>query len=172
MGTKEDERQKIEETESLPYQEITRQELEKALEKLYENYAKLLAKIKFNGSYECICGNISEKITDFFRENGIKAHYMSGRYSGRGTEFSGGVNGTGHCWVELWIRLKDTESQYLGKMKELKVIIDGAYAQFFPFELTPKATKDRQRLMVFINDKTAEEWYKGSVDNWRWKDAK
>lgn len=155
----------------ISYQEITKVELEKALEKLYKNYAKLLEKINFNGNYECICGSISEKITDFFRENGIKAMYMAGTYYGRGTEFSGGEKGTGHCWVELWLRLKDVQNEYL-RAKEIKVIIDGAYAQFFPFELTPKATKDRQRLTLFINDKTAEEWYKGHVDNWRWKDAK
>jgi hypothetical protein len=155
------------------YQEITKAELEKALEKLDKNFVKLLEKINFNGNYECICGSISEKITDFLRENGIKAMYMAGTYYGRGTEFSGGEKGTGHCWVELWLRLKDNiESKHLGQMKELKIIIDGAYAQFFPFELTPKATKERQRLTLFINDKTAEEWYKGHVDNWRWKDGR
>jgi hypothetical protein len=156
----------------MSYQEITKQDLEKTLEKLYQNYAKLLANIQFKGDFECICGMISEQITKFLREQlGIQANYMSGNYYGRGTEFSGGKSGTSHCWVELWLKLKEENPDGIGD-RELKVIIDGAYAQFFPFELTPKATKDRQRLMVFITDKTAEEWYKGSVDNWRWKDAK
>lgn len=147
----------------MSYQEITKNELEKALEKLYENYAKLLKNIGFEWN-ECICGSISEEITKFFKsELGIQAKPMLGKYSGRGTEFSGGQCGTTHCWVELCLKVinKDT----LPTEKEIKVIIDGAYAQFFPFELTPKVTRDRQRLMIFIDDKTAEEWYKGTIDD-------
>jgi hypothetical protein len=147
---------------------MSKDELEKALKKLYENYEKLLEQINFNGKYECICGTISEKITDFFRNIGIKANYISGKYIGRGTEFSGGKS-TSHCWVELNLKLKDI---YPYQNSEIKVIIDGAYAQFFPFELTPRITRDKQRLTIFINDKTAEQWYIGFEDNWRWEKEK
>lgn len=144
----------------MDYQEITKNELEKALEKLYQKYTKLLENIGFGEYNECICRNISEEITKFFKsELGIQAKPMVGQYSGRGTEFSGGLSGTSHCWVELWLKLEDKYAN------EIKVIIDGAYAQFFPFELTPRITRDKQRLMIFINDKTAEEWYKGTIDD-------
>jgi hypothetical protein len=141
----------------MSYQEMRKEELDKALAKLYENYEKLLEAIGFDG-FECICGRISNQITKFLEKNGIKANLMSGMYSGRGTEFSGGQSGTSHCWVELCLKLKDCP-----ETKEVKIIIDGAYAQFFP-HLTPRITRDKQRLMIFIDDKTAEEWYKGKID--------
>jgi len=151
------------------YQELSKEELEKALKSLYANYDKLLEKLSFNGNYECICGSISKQITDFLRGIGIKANYMSGTYIGRGTEFSGGKV-TSHCWVELWLKLKDV---YYYQNSEIKVIIDGAYAQFFPFELTPRITRDKQRLTIFVNDKTAEQWYIGKEeDNWQWEQKK
>lgn len=139
----------------MEYQDITKEELEKMLNQLYENYSQLLNSFKFDGKYECICGTISDKIVNFFdKKLGFQAHYMDGTYHGRGTEFSGGKSGTGHCWVELWLRVRNS---ILDECKEIKVIIDGAYAQFFPFELTPRITRDRQRLMIFIDDKTAED---------------
>lgn len=147
------------------YQELSKEELGKALETLCKNYEKLLEKLDFNGKYECICGRISEQITKFLKDIGIEAHYMDGKYLGRGTEFSGGKSGTSHCWVELWLKLKEKNPSGIGD-KEIKVIIDGAYAQFFPFELTPRLTRDRQRLTIFINDKTAEQWYIGQP-SWR-----
>jgi hypothetical protein len=143
------------------YQEISKEEFEKVLKKLYAEYPSLLKAIHFNitekeswCSNEMICGSISEKITDFLQKLGIQAHCIHGSYEGRGTEFSGGKDGTSHCWVELWIRWRDND-------KEFKVIIDGAYAQFFPENLTPMVVRNAQRLTIFINDKKAEEWYKG-----------
>lgn len=140
----------------MSYQEMRKEELDKALAKLYENYEKLLEAIQFDG-FECVCGRISNQIAKFFNEMGIKADYITGTYKGRGTEFSGGESGTGHCWVELCLRLLDCYES-----KKVKIIIDGAYAQFFPTDLTPRITRDKQRLMIFIDDKTAEEWYKGN----------
>ena len=143
------------------YQEITKKEFEGILKKLYKGYPSLLDAIHFDteddtvfSSSEMICGFISEKIVAFLQKLGVKeAHYIHGTYCGRGTEFSGGDNGTGHCWVELRLKLKDKNEE------QFKVIIDGAYAQFFPFDLTPRIVRNAQRLMIFIDDKKAEEWY-------------
>lgn len=146
------------------YQEITLGELEKALEKLYQNYQKLLENIKFDGC-EYICGNISKEITRFLRRMGINANFMSGIYHGKGTEFSGGTFGTSHAWVEIPFKIKLRDEAF----KEIKIIIDGAYAQFFP-EITPKIIKDKQRLTIFVDDPRAEEWYKGNENNWRWQE--
>lgn len=136
------------------YQKITKEQIEEIFKILYKEYPSLLKQICFGYSCEQICGSISTKIALFLREHlGVEAHEMSGIYKGRGTAFSGGKSGTSHCWVELWIEVE---------RKRITIIIDGAYAQFYPYSLTPKCIKDAIRLMVFLNDKEAQRWYKGS----------
>lgn len=138
---------------------LTPRQFEILLRKLEENFPKFLININFNQRYETICGMISDQIVKWLRTKiGIKAQFFSGKYRGRGTEFSGGKRGTYHCWVEIEVQLT---KHWIAK--PFKVIIDGAYAQFFP-SLTPKFIRDRMRLMIFINDSIAQKWYKGSQD--------
>lgn len=140
-------------------QNLTMQQLELVLKLLYKNYPNLLKKIHFRkGQYETICGNISEAIGEYLGELGLEIRNIHGKYKGRGSEFSGGSKGTWHCWIELWLNIKTEYSS-----KAIDVIIDGAYAQFFPFKLTPIFVRDRVRLAVFINDKIARRWYKGII---------
>lgn len=143
---------------------LTPRQFEKLLHKLEKQFPTLLKKIGFNSTgytWETICGAISGEITDYLRgELGVNASFMSGQYKGRGTEFSGGKKGTYHCWVELLVKLKKA----YGRKKPFSVIIDGAYAQFFPNSLTPRFIRDRMRLTIFIDDTTAKKWYKGQED--------
>jgi hypothetical protein len=132
---------------------FTASQLKGILEKVEIEYPNLLAQTSVHCG-ELICGEISRKIKTFLENLGLRVSYMDGEYKGRGTEFSGGKYGTSHCWVEMQVKLRDQEQ------KLSKVIIDGAYAQFFPHELTTKKFRDRVRLMFFINDPVAEEWYR------------
>ena len=135
---------------------LTSKELVKIFNALEKAYPILLEQIGFKDGYpEQICGDISRAINDFLKNRlNVPSQLMSGTYKGRGTIFSGGRNGTDHAWIELKVRLKDAY-----KRPVLRIIIDGAYAQFFPC-FTPKVIRDRVRLMVFFDDKTAQRWYK------------
>lgn len=101
--------------------------------------------------YESICGMISSKIVGWmietFPEITPSVFYRDGLYVGPGTEYSGGPHGTSHCWVE--ITLEDKK----------RIIIDGAYAQFFPKETSPDI-KDRVRLAIFHPNDERQKWYK------------
>lgn len=143
---------------------LTPRQYAKLWKKLEKEYPSLLKRIGFSArsTYETICGAISGEIHRFLREDlGIDARFVDGEYKGRGTEFSGGEEGTGHCWVELLVQIKSKTRTWGFPKKPFKVIIDGAYAQFFPNEMTPKFIRDRMRLTIFMNDKVAEKWYKG-----------
>lgn len=141
---------------------LTKKQLWDLLDMLVKQYPKLLKKIGFRtGSSEWICGSISNQITKFLRTVvGIDARNYSGLYKGRGTEFSGGKTGTPHCWVEIYVKVTN-HLRYGEKNKPFRVIIDGAYAQFFPDIFTPNPLKNRMRLTIFVKDPIAEKWYKG-----------
>lgn len=147
---------------------LTHDQFRKLWEKLEKRYPTLLQDIGFrkDSTYETICGSISREIVNYLRkELGIEGRCMDGIYKGRGTEFSGTKRGgTSHCWVEFLVRLPKSKGTYgldtWGLPKgAFKVIIDGAYAQFFDERITPRIIRDRVRLMIFMNDKTAEKWY-------------
>jgi len=95
--------------------------------------------------YESICGFISDKITKWiiknFPEMENKVMDVSGRYIGEGSR----TGGTYHCWVEV-------------RIPAGKIIIDGAYAQFFPDEL-PMEIRDRIRLAIFYPTDHRQAWY-------------
>lgn len=135
---------------------MTREELITILEKVEDKHAEFIrdTEFKFNTS-EMICYSMSQKIAEFLTSIGIPAKFTEGTYLGRGTCFSGGDGGTYHCWVELQVLLDNGYERY----REMKVIIDGAYAQFFPYGLSPERFRNRIRLMFFIGDKEAEKWY-------------
>lgn len=143
------------------YQKVSQIDLSSALDNLYRNFPRLLERIYFKEgeTWETICGAISGEIASFLRRNeGLESHYCFGDYFGRGTQFSGGTKGTPHCWVELWIVMTRAGLDN----KRMRIIIDGAYAQFYP-TYTPLCIKRAVRLMIFINDPHANRWYK--IDN-------
>ena len=143
------------------YQEVTWESLSKSLVALRKEYRNLLKFTSWKkGENEAFCWQIAEVVNKFLRtKQGLKSHIMTGTYTGRGTEFSGGKNGTGHFWVEFWGKAP------LGlDNKEYTLIIDGAYAQFYP-KYTPEPIKNKVRLMFFFDDPIAQDWYRGSIDN-------
>ena len=96
--------------------------------------------------YECICGSIAGKIIAWLKKNypeqADQFIYCDGTYIGLGSR---ATYGTGHCWAEI-------------KLNEGKIIIDGAYAQFFPDD-TPPEVKDRVRLAIFHPNDERQKWY-------------
>jgi len=139
-------------------------EIEIVLNRLRNEYYPKLYPLCFIGSLdnpiETICGDISNKITAWLNENYHelvgKICFRSGIYIGEGTEFSGGIRGTCHSWVEIQLD------------KDNKIIIDGAFAQFFPKE-TPLAIRKRVRLAIFYPQDERQKWY---GNEWRKEDGK
>jgi len=132
------------------HQWLTSLELNTLFTHLYKAYPDLLSSTNWdNGNFEEICGDITSRIARFLRKKGVEAHALEGKYNGRGCL----RGGTYHCWVELWVTL-------LGR--DMTIIIDGAYAQFYPMK-TPSIVKDMVRLTIFYDDKEAQEWYEGTI---------
>jgi len=114
-------------------QKLNEQQLGKIIDSVITAFFRLLKSIYFEeGHAECICGSISAKIHRYLRRTlGVDAYFHTGTYRGRGSRFScGDDRGTGHCWVEF-------NFKFPRKSKPKTVIIDGAYAQFFP-SITPQ----------------------------------
>jgi len=132
-------------------------DIDSILEAIRKNYKKLYNEVMKENPYfaetkcEQICGCISGKIHSWliatFPNDSNHFLYCSGRYVGKGTEYSGGRSGTYHCWVEI----------ILPNRKD-KIIIDGAYAQFFP-PSTPLEERERLRLRIFMPEELEESWY-------------
>jgi len=126
--------------------------IESILGQLANIYPTLAKKILGERSdyYESICTCMSAEITSWlvshFPELKTKVRDMHGKYTGEGSEYSGTKERTFHCWVEI-------------EVLDGKIIIDGAYAQFFPHEI-PKEIRDRIRLAIFFPNDTRQEWYK------------
>ncbi len=130
------------------------------LQKLEEDYpTKILPKISLKWG-EMVCGSVSQEIQRYLQnEEEVVCNFKTGTYRGRGTEYSGGKNGTSHCWVEIVCRL-------FPRSKKIRVIIDGAYAQFFQQPFATNQFRNRVRLMIFVDDHIANRWY--IVRNRKW----
>jgi len=135
-------------------------DIEKILAELKMNYKKLHTQVMQENPFyakdksEMICGTISNKIHAWliatYPDYSQYFHYCSGQYVGQGTEYSGGREGTYHCWVEILLP---------NRMD--KIIIDGAFAQFYPPEI-PYEEKDHVRLRIFMPEEIGLTWYKQS----------